>query len=161
MTSPIKFENGANDTPKHKKQTKAATKSKSKTPKVNTAKKIKIEKKTTPKSSSISEKETSSNTKVKEEVEAKLNSSKEEKRKSVSNADGDKKENVKIDPESPMTKKPTGIHSFFTSSKTTKEQSTNGGVTGADYNPGKIKYHPIDDAFWKHAEKYDLRELTN
>lgn len=27
-------------------------------------------------------------------------------------------------------------------------------VPGAEYNPSKAKYHPIDDAFWKHGDKY-------
>lgn len=147
MTSPIKFENGENETPKTKKQTKTAAKSKSKTPKANAAKKIKIEKKTTPKSSSPSEKVT---TKSKIDV-------KEEKSKSSSNeTSDDKKDTVKTEKESPQTKKPTGIHSFFTNTKTAKDQSSNGGVLGVDYNPGKSKYHPIDDAFWKQGEKYDL-----
>lgn len=37
--------------------------------------------------------------------------------------------------------------------KMLKIQSAGGGQTGADYNPGKKRYHPIDDAFWKHGEK--------
>lgn len=149
VTSPIKFENGENETPKTKKQTKAPAKSKSKTPKASTAKKMKIEKKTTPKSSSkTSEKE---KVNVKSEIDAK-----QEKSKSSNDESVDKKENVKTEQESPQPKKASGIHSFFTNTKTAKDQSTSGGVSGVEYNPGKTKYHPIDDAFWKHGEKYDL-----
>lgn len=35
--------------------------------------------------------------------------------------------------------------------KTLKIQSA--AQAGADYNPSKKKYHPINDAFWKHGEK--------
>lgn len=146
VTSPIRFENGENDSPKTKKQTKASAKSKSKTPKANTAKKMKIEKKTTPKSSSFSEKDT---TDVKIE-----NNVKEEEAKSNKDESSEKKENVKTEMESPQPKKPAGIHSFFTNTKAAKDQSTS--ASGVEYNPGKTKYHPIDDAFWKHGEKYDL-----
>lgn len=38
-------------------------------------------------------------------------------------------------------------------SKTLKIQSAGAGLAGADYNPSKKKYHPVDDAFWKHGEK--------
>lgn len=146
VTSPIKFENEENASPKTKKQTKGAAKSKTKTPKANAAKKAKIEKKTTPKSVATSSKETI-NVPVEKTV-------KEEKAKENGDMD-DKKENVKTEKESPATKKPAAMHSFFTSSaKTAKDQSAKGDVTGADYNPEKQKYHPIDDAFWKHGEKY-------
>lgn len=37
--------------------------------------------------------------------------------------------------------------------KTLKVQSAGAGQAGADYNPSKKKYHPIDDAFWKHGDK--------
>lgn len=37
--------------------------------------------------------------------------------------------------------------------KTLKIQSAGGGLVGADYNPSKKKYHPINDAFWKRGEK--------
>lgn len=104
---------------------------------------MKIEKKTTPKSSS--------KTSEKEKVNVKS-----EKSKSSIDDSVDKKESVKTEQESPQPKKATGIHSFFTNTKTAKDQSTNGGVSGVEYNPGKTKYHPIDDAFWKHGEKYDL-----
>ncbi|RZF36590.1 hypothetical protein LSTR_LSTR010701 [Laodelphax striatellus] len=33
-------------------------------------------------------------------------------------------------------------------------------VVGADYNPAKSKYHPIDDAFWKHGEKVPYLALA-
>lgn len=36
--------------------------------------------------------------------------------------------------------------------KVLKIQTTTGGK-GADYNPAKKNYHPIDDAFWKRGEK--------
>lgn len=147
VTSPIKFENGENDTPKTKKQTKAPAKSKSKTPKANSAKKIKVEKKTTPKSSTTSEKKAA-------DVSSKINV-KEEKTKPSNNESGDKKENIKTE----QPKKSAAIHSFFTNTKTAKDQATNG-VSGAEYNPGKLKYHPIDDAFWKRDEKYDFRVYT-
>lgn len=38
-------------------------------------------------------------------------------------------------------------------SKTLKIQSAGAGQAGADYNPSKKKYHPVNDAFWKHGEK--------
>ncbi|XP_037029026.1 DNA ligase 1 isoform X1 [Bradysia coprophila] len=151
VTSPIKFENEENDSPKTKKQTKASAKSKAKTPKANAAKKAKIEKKTTPKSASTSPKETVT-------VRTETNVT-EEKAKADSDAD-DKKENIKKEKESPLAKKPAAIHSFFTSAKTTKEQSTKGGVSDTDYNPEKQKYHPIDDAFWKHGEKVPYLALA-
>lgn len=34
-----------------------------------------------------------------------------------------------------------------------KLQAAGAGGKGADYNPGKKRYHPIDDAFWKRGEK--------
>lgn len=146
VTSPIKFENDENDSPKTKKQTKASGKSKAKTPKANAAKKAKIDKKTTPKSTTASPKETSN-------VPADANVKKEEPK---AEADVDKKkENVKTEQESPLAKKPAAIHSFFTSAKTPKAESSKGSVSGVDYNPEKQKYHPIDDAFWNHGEKYD------
>jgi hypothetical protein len=37
--------------------------------------------------------------------------------------------------------------------KTIKIQSAGAGQAGADYNPSKKKYHPINDAFWKRGEK--------
>ncbi|XP_039292193.1 DNA ligase 1 isoform X2 [Nilaparvata lugens] len=33
-------------------------------------------------------------------------------------------------------------------------------VVGGDYNPAKSKYHPIDDAFWKHGEKVPYLALA-
>lgn len=81
-----------------------------------------------------------------------------EKTDSDKNEVKDRKATVKTEQESPQQKKPASIHSFFTSAKTAKGQSTNG-VSGAEYNPGKLKYHPIDDAFWKHGEKYDFSAL--
>lgn len=38
-------------------------------------------------------------------------------------------------------------------SKTLKIQSAGAGQAGADYNPSKKKYHPVNDAFWKRGEK--------
>jgi DNA ligase-1 len=37
--------------------------------------------------------------------------------------------------------------------KTLKLQTVGAGQKGADYNPRKSKYHPINDAFWKKGEK--------
>lgn len=37
--------------------------------------------------------------------------------------------------------------------KTLKIQSAGAGQAGADYNPSRKKYHPINDAFWKRGEK--------
>lgn len=37
--------------------------------------------------------------------------------------------------------------------KTIKIQSAGAGQAGADYNPSKKKYHPINDAFWNRGEK--------
>jgi thiol:disulfide interchange protein len=37
--------------------------------------------------------------------------------------------------------------------KTIKVQSAGAGQAGADYNPRKKHYHPVDDAFWKRGEK--------
>lgn len=156
MTSPIKFENGENDSPTTKKKAKAPAKSKSKTPKANTAKKMKTETKTT--SNSLS---TSATEKVeKDSIDVKKEET-EVKRKSETKPIGDdKKENVKTEKESPVPKKPAAIHSFFTKAKTTNGQSSNADSSGADYNPGKAKYHPIDDAFWKHGEKYMSLRIT-
>lgn len=45
-------------------------------------------------------------------------------------------------------------HPFFSSKKDVKLQSASDTATdGASYNPGKAKYDPIDDSFWKHGEK--------
>lgn len=57
----------------------------------------------------------------------------------------DKKETI-----SPKSTK--GINNFFTTTKDLKVQSAGEGHDGADYNPAKSKYHPIDDAFWKLGE---------
>lgn len=37
--------------------------------------------------------------------------------------------------------------------KTLKIQSAGAGQAGADYNPSKKKYHPVNDAFWKRGDK--------
>lgn len=37
--------------------------------------------------------------------------------------------------------------------KVLKIQSAGAGQAGADYNPSKKNYHPINDAFWKQGEK--------
>lgn len=37
--------------------------------------------------------------------------------------------------------------------KTIKIKSAGEGQAGADYNPSKRNYHPVDDAFWKRGEK--------
>ena len=37
--------------------------------------------------------------------------------------------------------------------KSMKLQTVGAGQKGADYNPAKKNYHPIDDAFWKKGEK--------
>lgn len=45
-------------------------------------------------------------------------------------------------------------HPFFSSKKDVKLQSAADTATdGASYNPGKAKYDPIKDSFWKHGEK--------
>lgn len=81
-----------------------------------------------------------------------------DKSKSTDNKNVVKKENVKTEQESPQPKKPTPIHSFFTNKKESKSQSTSTTESGVEYNPGKSKYHPIDDAFWKHGEKYEFND---
>lgn len=148
VTSPIKFENGENDSPKKKKSTKTV-KSKSKTPKTNSAKKLKTEKDITPKSASSKKQIKNIHSEVDEEKETE-----NVPVESNSNKNEAKNENVKTEKESPQPKKAAPIHSFFTSKKESKSQSTSTNVSGLEYNPGKSKYHPIDDAFWKHGEKY-------
>ncbi|XP_037920946.1 DNA ligase 1 isoform X3 [Hermetia illucens] len=44
--------------------------------------------------------------------------------------------------------------------KELKLQSAGQGQKGADYNPAKNKYHPIDDAFWKRGEKVPYLALA-
>jgi DNA ligase 1 len=38
--------------------------------------------------------------------------------------------------------------------------SAGAGQKGADYDPSKRKYHPIDDAFWKRGEKVPYLALA-
>lgn len=63
-------------------------------------------------------------------------------KKEEEKSDGDEK--VVSTP--PKSEKP--VNPFFM-----KVQSAGAGLKGADYNPDKTKYHPINDAFWKHGEK--------
>ena len=37
--------------------------------------------------------------------------------------------------------------------KVIKIQTAGAGQAGADYNPSKKNYNPIDDAFWNHGDK--------
>jgi len=63
---------------------------------------------------------------------------------------------IKVD-----AKNENSVCDFFTpSNKNDIELKSAGqGQKGADYNPGKKNYHPIDDAFWERGEKY-IHELS-
>lgn len=53
----------------------------------------------------------------------------------------------------PLNDQETSEDPKIDDSKTLKVQTAGAGQAGADYNPSKKKYHPIDDAFWKRGEK--------
>lgn len=75
----------------------------------------------------------------------------------------EKNEKMETDQASEDTPKPSSseqkvdkpkAHPFFTSKKDMKlESASDTAADGASYNPGKAKYDPIKDSFWKHGEK--------
>ncbi|XP_029710593.1 DNA ligase 1 isoform X2 [Aedes albopictus] len=93
--------------------------------------------------------------------------------KSPSSKDVETTKEVKKESESPkkveskpvdVKDKTTNVMSFFTSASGKKDASSGGSsgskVDGADYNPGKKNYHPINDAFWKKGEKVPYLALA-
>ena len=76
--------------------------------------------------------------------------------KSEEQKDTIKNDQVKSEDDSPPAKKvkTDTMSSFFVNKKEVKLQSSGADQEDTDYNPGKSKYHPINDAFWKHNEKY-------
>lgn len=53
------------------------------------------------------------------------------------------------------TASPKAVHSFFISKK-----AANSDDGGAQYDPAKSKYHPVDDAFWAAGESVPYLALT-
>lgn len=60
------------------------------------------------------------------------------------------KETVKTEETSPESKSPEKV---IAPVKELKLQTAGQGQKGADFDPSKRNYHPIDDAFWKRGEK--------
>lgn len=60
-------------------------------------------------------------------------------------------EEIKTEPEEIKTEPEES--SKIEPSNCLKLQAVGGGQKGFDYNPGKSKYDPIKDAFWKKGEK--------
>lgn len=97
-------------------------------------------------------KEISSNSKYPEKKKSRTPKSKTTPKITTSSVDENKNntggKNIKIkkeiSPEAVLNDKKKSI----------KIQSAGEGEVGAAYNPANKNYHPIDDAFWKHGEKY-------
>ncbi|XP_058816852.1 DNA ligase 1 [Topomyia yanbarensis] len=143
-----------------------------KSPKVTTKPKTSAAKEKTPKASS---KKSTPKQKTKSVSSSKDDQNGLEKEKQSPDKNSKKKE-IKIEKDSPKkvndspkkeespkkqktsedTKdKAANLMNFFTSSK--DANSSSGSTSkldgGADYNPGKKNYHPIDDGFWKQGDK--------
>lgn len=86
--------------------------------------------------SPVKKEKTESPTKIKSETEKEENTAKDE-----------------VKEEKPKN------HPFFSKQKDIKLQSNDDTSNGASYNPGKTNYHPINDCFWKHGEKYVIKMI--
>lgn len=64
-----------------------------------------------------------------------------------------KKEDTKVEKSDEETTEETEESIKIEPSNCLKLQAVGGGQKGFDYNPGKSKYDPIKDAFWKKGEK--------
>ncbi|XP_055913260.1 DNA ligase 1-like isoform X2 [Eupeodes corollae] len=129
--------------PKSVKKTPASEKkSKKSSPK---ASKVKKETKSpTPVKDSKAKKANNGSTKVKEDKEEEEKTPKESK----SEEETPSKEKVKDEKTSPPSKTEEKV-----TLKELKLQTAGQGQKGADYDPSKRNYHPINDAFWKRGEK--------
>ncbi|KAK8378942.1 hypothetical protein O3P69_009584 [Scylla paramamosain] len=125
--------------------------------------------------SSKTKKEAESEEEMEVENKSKQEDEKEEEKK-------EEMEEVKEKLTSPAGRpKPTIIHSFFTSMKTSAakskpketppkikkeeeeekmEKTPGSGDPGADYDPRKANYHPIKDAFWQKGQKMPYLALA-
>lgn len=94
------------------------------------------------------------NSKSKKEKETKLQGNKEENCKSTSELDTIN-ENVKKESEKSIKNEKDSASLSTTDGKKELQLKTVGkGAKGADYDPSKSNYHPINDAFWNRGEKY-------
>ena len=64
-----------------------------------------------------------------------------------------KVEDIKAEKSDEETMEEPEETSKFEPSNCLKLQAVGGGQKGFDYNPGKAKYNPLNDAFWKKGEK--------
>ena len=134
--------------PKQEKITPKKTESPQKTP----AKKSPAKKKTVKSSekAKTSAKPMASFFKAKTESDSPAKSKPIEKEKMET--DETNEDTPKPNTSSPAEEKPK-VHPLFSNKKDLKLQSAEDTSNGALYDPGKAKYHPIKDCFWKHGEK--------
>lgn len=130
---------------KEKKKSPSSDERKKKSPKDDKIKKSPTTSKISPKTSD----------KIKVESKDKNESTTESKPK-ADLSPSEKKVEVKTENKTPVKT----INPFFTNAKNVKLQNAGDGLKGADYNPGKKNYHPIDDAFWKKDEKVPYLALA-
>ncbi|EJY57894.1 AAEL017566-PA [Aedes aegypti] len=104
------------------------------------------------------EKPTESKDKEVKEVKKEAESPKDKEVKEVKKeAESPKKDTKPVD----VKDKTANVMSFFTSAGKKDTGSGSGSkVDGADYNPGKKNYHPINDAFWKKGDKVPYLALA-
>ncbi|XP_046680026.1 DNA ligase 1 isoform X1 [Homalodisca vitripennis] len=143
---------------KSKASTKSEIKDKKSTPKGAT------KKKTSPKSKlSQFKKQPSKSAKETSEVKKSDEIKTEEKSDQVEKEDNGctEEKSPKEESEKVPSPKKKQIHSFFGVKKDKDgKPSAPPADPGASYDPSKSKYHPIEDAFWKHGEKVPYLALA-